>query len=154
MIEHFVIDCDDLIQCDWMPLRHQPGPILEWPYNFHHILDNGPFMLCWEEWPVITVFRTMEPLAGEFSWSVCSLKQPKCRVPKCLYIYNREYCDADFGLLKVNDLVSTTRGLYNQYRKHSLLYEGQFQDIQNILKYVLSQLSLLNLVSWPTPYWF
>jgi len=37
---------------------------------------------------------------------------------------------------------------------HSLLYEGQFQDFQSILKYVLSQFTLLNLVSWLTPCWF
>jgi len=60
----------------------------------------------------------------------------------------------DISFWIVNGLVSATRCQRNQYRKHSLLYEGQFQDFQNIMKYVLSQLSLLNLVSWPTPGWF
>jgi len=47
-----------------------------------------------------------------------------------------------------------TRCQCNQYSKHSLLSEGQFQGFHNIMKYVLSQLSLLNLVSWLTPCWF
>jgi len=53
--------------------------------------------------------------------------------------------------MTVNELVSATRRQRNQYSKHSLLYEGQLQDFQNIMKYVLSQLSLLNLVPWLTP---
>ena len=39
----------------------------------------------------------------------------------------------------------------DEYCKDSLQYDGQVQDFQNIMKYVLSQVSLLNLVSWPTP---
>jgi len=69
-----------------------------------------------------------------------------------LHMHNRKYRDADFAFLTVNELISMTRCQRNQYRKHSWLYEGQFQDFQNIMKYTLSQLSLLNLVSWLTPY--
>jgi len=47
-----------------------------------------------------------------------------------------------------------TRCQRNQSSKNSLLSEGQFQDFWNIMKYVLSQISLLILVSWPTPHWF
>jgi len=60
----------------------------------------------------------------------------------------------DFHWLTVNELISVASGQRNQYCKYSLLYECQFQDFQNILKYILSQLSLLNLVSLPTPCWF
>jgi hypothetical protein len=64
------------------------------------------------------------------------------------------YCNVELGFLTVSKLISATRCLGNQYSQHSPLFEGQFQDFQNIMKYILSQWSLLNLVSWPTPYWF
>ena len=70
----------------------------------------------------------------------------------CPHIHNWKFRDADFDSLRVNELVSMTRCQCNQYSKHSLLFEGQFQDFHIIMKYVLSQLCLLNLVSWPTPY--
>jgi len=101
---------------------------------------------------VIVVFWVLEPLPREFTDLAGALKQLQRRVSTCLHLHNGLYCDADFGFLTVNELVSTTRCQRNQYSKHSLLYDSQFQDFQNIMKYILSQLSLPNLVSWPTPY--
>jgi len=72
----------------------------------------------------------------------------------CPHIHTQKSGDVDLGILKIKELLSTTRCQCNQYCKHSSVYESQFQDFQNITKFVLSQLSLLNLVSWPTPYWF
>jgi hypothetical protein len=69
----------------------------------------------------------------------------------CLYIHNWKYRNVDLGFLTVNGIVSATWCQHSVYSKHSLLSEGQLQDFQNIIKYVLSQISLLNLVSWPTP---
>ena len=67
MIEHVIVDCDNMMQRDCMPLQHPEGPVSEWPQNFHDVLDNGPFILCCEEWLVFTVFWILVPLAGEFS---------------------------------------------------------------------------------------
>jgi len=154
MIEHVIIDSDKVMQCDCMPLRHRQGPISESPQNLHHVLKNSAFILCCEEWAVITGFWILEPLTGEFLWLVGSLKQLQCRVPTCLHIHYRLYRDANCGFLTVNGLVLTTRCQRDQYSKHSPLYEGQCQNFQNMMKYVLSQLSLINLVSYPTPYRF
>jgi len=57
--------------------------------------------------------------------------------------------NSDTAFLTVNGPISMTRCQRNQYTKHSLLSEGQLQDFQNILKYLLSELSSLNLVSSP-----
>jgi len=154
MIELVIVHCDNVMQWDWMPRRHPQGPISKWPQYFHNIPHNGPYILSCEKWPVITGFWILEPLACEFLWSVGALEQLQCRIATCLHIHNRKYLDADFGFLAVSELISMIRCQCTQYSKHSLLYEGQFQDFQNIMKYVLSLLSLLNLVSWLTPYWF
>ena len=61
-------------------------------------------------------------------------------------INNWQYCDSYIRLLMFNEVVSTARCWCNQWSEHSLLYGSQFQDCQNYFKYVLSQLSLLNLV--------
>jgi len=142
------------MQFNWIPLLHRQGPILEWPQNFHDIYDNGPVILCCEKWRVIAVLWSLEPHWGELSESVGLSKPLQCRVPMYLNICIRLYGDADFGIFRVNQPVSTNRYQCKHYSKHSLRQEGQFQNIQNILKCVLSQLSLLNLVSWPTPCWF
>jgi hypothetical protein len=47
-----------------MPQLHLQGPISEWPQNVHDILDDDSCILCFEEWPVITEFWSLEPLAG------------------------------------------------------------------------------------------
>jgi len=46
MIEHVIVGCDNVMHCDHMSLRHPQGPVLEWPQNFHDVLDNGPFIMC------------------------------------------------------------------------------------------------------------
>jgi len=142
------------MQCDCMPPWHPQGPISEWPQHFHDILHNGAFILSCEEWPVISEFWIFKPLTCGFVYSEGALEQLQGQVPTGLHMHNRKYPNVDFGLLIVNELFSITRCLCNQYSKHSLLYEGQFQHFQNTLKYVLSQISWLNLVSWPTPYRF
>jgi len=154
MIEHVILHCDNMMQCDCMPLWHPEGPISKWPQYLHDILHKGPFIMSCEKWPVIRVFWILKPLMYQFPYSVGGLKQLQCWVPTCLHIPNGKYCKADSGLLTVNELVSATGCYRNQYCKYPLPYEGQFQDFHNIMKYVLSQLSLLNLVSWPTRCWF
>lgn len=47
-----------------MPLRYLQGPVSELADNDYHILDIGPFILCSDEWPVITVFCILHPHAG------------------------------------------------------------------------------------------
>jgi len=49
MIQHVIVHCDNMMQCDCMPLRHPQSPISEWPQHIHDILHNGPFILCCEE---------------------------------------------------------------------------------------------------------
>jgi len=56
MIEHVIVDGDDIMQSHCMYFRHLQGPVSEWPQNFHNVLDNCLFILCCEEWPVIAVF--------------------------------------------------------------------------------------------------
>jgi len=102
LIEHFIVHCDNVRQCDCMPLWDPHGPISEWPQYFHDILHNGPFILCCEEWPVFTVFWIMQPLACEFRKSVGALEQLQFRVPTCLHIHKQWYGDAHFGFLIVN----------------------------------------------------
>jgi len=142
------------MQCDCMALWPPHGPISEGPQHFDIILHNGPFILCCEEWPVLTELWILKPLTCEFPWSVGMLEPLQCGVSQCLYFQNRKYHDLDFGFLTVNELVSTTRCQRNQYSKHFFVSEGQFQNFQNMVIYVLSQLSFRNLVSWPKPYWF
>jgi len=69
-----IVDCDNLMQCDHMPPWHPEGPDLEWPQNFRYLLINGSFILCGEEQPLFTLFWILEPLLGEFWWSVGSIK--------------------------------------------------------------------------------
>jgi hypothetical protein len=94
----------------------------------------------------------LEPHVGEFLLAVDLLKHYLCRLSRCNHIRNRWYCNADIDSVTLNEMFSMTRCQRNQYSKHSLLYEGQFLDFQNIMKYVLFQLSMPNLVSWPTSY--
>ena len=41
MMEHVIVDYDNVMQCDWMPLRDPRGPVLESPQNFPEVLGNG-----------------------------------------------------------------------------------------------------------------
>jgi hypothetical protein len=54
------------MQSNCVQFRQLQGPVLEWPQNLHDTLEDGLFILCCEEWPVIAVFRILEPLAVEF----------------------------------------------------------------------------------------
>ena len=67
MIEHVIVVSDDMMQSNCIPFRHPQGPVLEWAENLHDVLDNCPFNLCCEEWPVIAAFRILQPLPGKFS---------------------------------------------------------------------------------------
>ena len=140
------------MQCDCLPLRHPQSPISEFPQHLYDILHDGPFISSCEKWEIIIVFWIVKAHLCESPQSVGALEHHQFTVPTCLHIHNRKYRQADFGFLTVNEVVSTTRCQGNQYREHSLVYKSQFQDFQNIAKYVHSQLSLENLVSWPTPY--
>jgi len=66
MIEHVSVESDNVMQSYHMPFRHPQGPVWEWPYNFHEVVDNCPFILRCEEWAVIPVFWIVEPLGGDF----------------------------------------------------------------------------------------
>jgi len=114
VIEHIIIHCDNVMQCDSMSVQHPQGPISEWPQHFHDILQNGPFILSCEEWPIIAVFWVFKPLVWEFTKSEGALAQLLCRVPMGLHIHNRMYRDVDFGFLPVNELISMTRWQHDQ----------------------------------------
>jgi len=48
--------------------RHYPqGPFLKLRKHFPNVLDDSPFILVCEDWPVITVLWIRELLSGEFS---------------------------------------------------------------------------------------
>jgi len=147
MIEHVIVVSDDVMQSTHLPFRHPQGPVSEWPEHLHDIRHYSPFILCCEEWPVIILFWIFKPLMGEFSKLVGLLKPLHSWIPLSVNIYVKECCDWYFSFLTVNEVVLTSRCQRNQYRKHSLLYEGQSQVFQNVCKSVHSQLSLLNLVS-------
>jgi hypothetical protein len=66
VIEHVIVDCDNVMQCDCMPLGHPQGPILEWPQYFHDVLHNCPLILSCEQWLVSGVFWVLRPLTCEF----------------------------------------------------------------------------------------
>ena len=66
MIKNVIVPGGNMMQSDHMLFPHSQVPVLEWPQHFHDMLDNGPFILCCEEWLVLTVFWILEPLAGEF----------------------------------------------------------------------------------------
>jgi len=154
MMEHVIVRCDTVMQCDCMRLRHTQGPILKWPQYFHHILHNGPFIVSCKKWAVISVLWTLETPACEFPCLGGKLEQLQCWFPVRHHIDNWRNCNGDVRIVTVDELVSANRCQPNQYSKHYLLYGGLFQYIQNVMKYVLSQRSLINLVSWPTPCWF
>jgi len=48
VIEHVIVHCNNMMQCDCMPLRHPNGPISKLPQYFHDILDTRPFILSCE----------------------------------------------------------------------------------------------------------
>ena len=50
-----------------MAFQHPQGPVSECHQNFHDVLDDGPFMPCWEEWLVFAIVGVIKPLACEFS---------------------------------------------------------------------------------------
>jgi len=56
MIKHVIGHSYNTVQTNRMPFQHPQGPVPEWPENFHHLRDDGPFMLSREECAVIVVF--------------------------------------------------------------------------------------------------
>jgi len=66
VIEHVILHCVNMVQCDCMPVQHPLGPISEWREYFQDILDNRPFILCCEEWLVMAVLWILEPLTLGF----------------------------------------------------------------------------------------
>jgi len=89
MMEHVIVDSDNVMQSNRMPCHHPQGAVLESSQNIHDVLDSGLFILCCEEWPGIIVCCILEPLGGEFSWSVGSLKQLQCLIILHFHIHKR-----------------------------------------------------------------
>jgi len=67
MIEHVIVNSDNMMQSNYIPFQHPQGAILEWLYNIHDILNNGQLNLWCEEWPRMSVFGIVEQLAVGFS---------------------------------------------------------------------------------------
>jgi len=66
VIEHVITDGDNAMQSNSMHFQHPQGAVLEWPENIHEVLDDVQFILCCEDWPVITQLWINNPLMGEF----------------------------------------------------------------------------------------
>jgi hypothetical protein len=75
VIEHVIVFCDDVMQCDCMPLRHPQGPISKWPQYFQDIFHNGPFILSCNKGQVFTLFWILGTLTCEFPQMVGALEQ-------------------------------------------------------------------------------
>jgi hypothetical protein len=45
VVEHVIVPCDNIIQCDCVPLQHPKCQISKWPQYFHVIHDNRPVIL-------------------------------------------------------------------------------------------------------------
>jgi hypothetical protein len=67
VIEHIIVHCDNVMQCDRMPLCHPQGAISKWHQYFYNILHNRPFNLSCAKCPVIRVFCIVEPHASQFT---------------------------------------------------------------------------------------
>jgi hypothetical protein len=89
MVEHVIVDCEIVMQCDCMPHWPPQVPISEWPQNIDYLLNNDPFILCGNDWLGITACLFLEPLTGEFSSLVGLLKQLQCGVSMWLRIPHR-----------------------------------------------------------------
>ena len=124
MVEHVIMDSDNMMQCDRMCFRHPQSPVSEWHEQFHEVLEDCPFIHCCVESPVFAVFWILQTLAGEFSQSIGWFKQLQCRIPPCFHIDIKKDCDLYFGFLTVNKLVSTTWCQRNHHSWHSLLYDS------------------------------
>ena len=66
VIEQIIVHSDNMVQCDFLPLRYPQGPISEWPLHFHDLLHIGAFILGCEEWLMIAVFWVCKPVKCEF----------------------------------------------------------------------------------------
>jgi hypothetical protein len=137
-----------------MPFWHPQVTVSEWPQYSDRVLDDGPFILKFEERPVITIFWILEWLEGECSLSEGSLNHFQVWSPTGIPIQNRSDHNSHFCFLTVNEHVLMTSCQQNRHSKHLLLIEGQFQDIQRFKKCILPQWWLLNMDSRLTPCWF
>jgi len=88
VIEHAIVEWNDMMQCDHMPFGHSLGTVLEWPQNFHNILNGSPFIMSCEDCPVITENWILEQLVGEILEFVCLLKQHQSRILMHIDIHN------------------------------------------------------------------
>jgi hypothetical protein len=61
-IEHVIVHCDCMIQCDCKPLRHPKGPISKWPQYFPYILDICQVVLSCEWRLVFAIYWVSKPL--------------------------------------------------------------------------------------------
>jgi len=67
VIDHVIVHCQNVMQCDCVSLRHPQDPISEWPQHFHDNLYNGPIIVCCEEWPLIAECWVFQLLMCEFA---------------------------------------------------------------------------------------
>ena len=58
------------MQSNCVPFRPPEGTVPQWPQKFNDKLEDGTFILCRYEWPVITLVCICESPAGELSLSV------------------------------------------------------------------------------------
>jgi hypothetical protein len=66
-IEHVIVDNDDMMPRYCMPFQHPLGPVSELPQNFLKVIDDGAFILCFEERPAMAIFWMLKPLPDDFS---------------------------------------------------------------------------------------
>ena len=67
MIEHIIVDTDNVMQSKHLPFQHPQCRVLELPENFHDMPDDSSFILCCAGWLVLTILWIHEALVGEFS---------------------------------------------------------------------------------------
>jgi len=61
MIKHCILDTNMVIQSHVVTFVQPEGPVSTRPWTIHDVLDDGPFIPYWEQWPVIPVFWMLSP---------------------------------------------------------------------------------------------
>jgi len=134
MMKHVIVDSDDEMESNHIPVWYPQGPVSQLPVMVHDILDDVLFIMCYEKWLVINESSILEPLTVKFSWSDGLFKILQGQNPLYFHIHTGLYCNSCFESMKVNKLVSMIWCQHNKSNKQSLLYTGQFQFFQMFLK--------------------
>jgi len=141
MKERMIVYSDNVILSYHMAFRHRQGPVSKSCWLVHDVLDGSPFILCWEEKPVIMDLWIGKPLAGELSLSAGSFKQLLCQIPHISPHPHWIALQFILWLLTANELVCMTRCKCTPYSKYLLLYEGQLTTFKSSWKmYLLNYL--------------